>query len=93
MTLTADDTQLQNLEKLLRQWSNSICDNTKEIVNSAVGKINTENSVEGGIGILNDVRDRQSRVISVTNLFIISFDTCSNLKRFLRLSNKHTIDN
>jgi hypothetical protein len=65
MTTTADDAQLQNLEKLLRQWSNSIVDNTKDIVNSAVGKLNAENSVEGGVGILNDVRDRQSRVISV----------------------------
>lgn len=72
MTSSTEDAQLQNLEKLLRNWSNSICDNTKDIVNSAVGKLNAENSVEGGVSILNDVRDRQSRVISVCiawNLF------------------------
>lgn len=70
MTSTGEDLQLQNLEKLLKQWSNSICDNTKDIVNSAVGKLNAENSVEGGVSILNDVRDRQSRVISVGVVWI-----------------------
>jgi hypothetical protein len=65
----SEDSQLQNLDRLLKNWANNITEATKEIISSAIQGKNQESlsSQNGGNGhIFDDIRDRQSRVISVS---------------------------
>ncbi len=65
----SEDTQLQNLDRLLKNWANNITEATKEIISSAIQGKNQDNfnSYNGSnVQIFDDIRDRQSRVISVS---------------------------
>jgi hypothetical protein len=59
-----EDNHLQNLDKLLKAWSSNICESTKEIIVGALGRY-PENMTTTSQDIMEDIRDRQSRVISV----------------------------
>jgi hypothetical protein len=59
-----EDPLIQNLEKMLKTWSTNICETTKEIVISALGRY-PESMTSYSQDIIEDIRDRQSRVISV----------------------------
>lgn len=61
---TMEDPQLLSFEKLLKTWSTNICETTKEIVISALGRY-PESMTSYSQDIIEDIRDRQSRVISV----------------------------
>ncbi len=68
-TIMSEDTQLQNLDRLLKNWANNITEATKEIISSAIQGKNQDNfnSYNGSnVQIFDDIRDRQSRVISVS---------------------------
>lgn len=70
----SEDHQLQNLDRLLKNWANNITEATKEIISSAIqGKSQENVNIQnGGNGqIFDDIRDRQSRVISVSYGFLI----------------------
>ncbi len=66
--MSANEDQLQNLDRLLKTWANNICDTTKEIISSAMtGKSpETLSNMQSQYQIFDDIRDRQSRVISVS---------------------------
>ncbi len=59
-----ENQSLQNLEKLLKTWSTNICETTKEIIVGALGRY-PETMTNYTQDIMEDIRDRQSRVISV----------------------------
>lgn len=66
-----DEFPIQQVDRLLKTWSQNICEQTKEIITNALGKYpDSINGGNGALSILDDVKDRQSRVISVriTNL-------------------------
>ncbi len=58
------NSQLQNIDKLLKSWSTNICETMKEIVLGALGKY-PDSMTNYSQDIMEDIRDRQSRVISV----------------------------
>jgi hypothetical protein len=67
-----EDNHLQNLDKLLKTWSSNICESTKEIIVGALGRY-PENMTTTSQDIMEDIRDRQSRVISVCCSFLVSY--------------------
>ena len=71
--LPSDDAQLQNLDRLLKNWATNITETTKDIISSAIqghrldepkSSLNFQSNQ-----IFDDIRDRQSRVISVSSIF------------------------
>ena len=69
--MSSDDAHAQQLDRLLKTWANNICDTTKEIISAAMSGRSAENlgNLQSQHQIFDDIRDRQSRVISVSTFF------------------------
>lgn len=63
-----EESSLQNIEKILKTWALSINESTKEIISSALNN-HPHNATQNSQALLDDIRDRQSRVITVSLLF------------------------
>lgn len=59
------EADLAKVEKLLQSWATKICESTNEIITSAMGRSNDFSS-PGANAIFDDMRDRQSRIITVS---------------------------
>eukprot|EP01031_Cornospumella_fuschlensis_P044485 gene44485-54407_t len=58
-----DNEELHKVEKLLSSWATKICESTNDIISSALGRGN-EFTSQGAGAIFDDMRDRQSRIIT-----------------------------
>jgi hypothetical protein len=71
--MSSDDVQLQNLDRLLKNWATNITETTKDIISNAIqGRSNNpkQGSPQDNTHIFDDIRERQSRVISVSFLIL-----------------------
>lgn len=59
-----DNDEFHKVEKLLQSWATKICESTNDIISSALGRGN-EFTSQGTGAIFDDMRDRQSRIITV----------------------------
>lgn len=66
--MSGNDEHMQQLDRLLKTWANNITDTTKEIISSAMSGRSPETmaNFQSQQQIFDDIRDRQSRVISVS---------------------------
>lgn len=60
-----EEVSVQQVDRLLKTWSQNILDQTKEIIASSLGKYPDTVNGANSLAILDDVKDRQSRVITV----------------------------
>lgn len=60
-----EEVSVQQVDRLLKTWSQNILDQTKDIISSALGKYPDTVNGSNSLAILDDVKDRQSRVITV----------------------------
>lgn len=63
-----EEVSVQQVDRLLKTWSQNILDQTKEIIASSLGKYPDTVNGANSLAILDDVKDRQSRVITVRYL-------------------------
>jgi hypothetical protein len=85
---------LGKVEKLLQSWAAKICESTNDIISSALGR-NSDFSSQGANGIFDDMRDRQSRIITVSPS-VLTRDSSRLTYLSLcahRRSKRHTADN
>lgn len=78
-----EDVSVQQVDRLLKLWSQNITEQTKEIIASALGKYPEAVNGANAQTIIDDVKDRQSRVISVSLYLFLLNDCRSNLLRIL----------
>lgn len=60
-----DNVSVQQVDRLLKTWSQNILDQTKEVIAISLGKYPDAVNGANSLAILDDVKDRQSRVITV----------------------------
>jgi hypothetical protein len=61
-----EEVSIQQVDKLLKTWSQNICEQTRDIISQSLGKYSENINGANPQMLLDDVKDRQSRVISVS---------------------------